>query len=110
MADTRVPTVLVCGGLVPELPDTVKRVNLALYEAQLKCIDTQRPLQPVYTSEVFPMPDIEEFNPTLTAAAAKGDDDDGDGAAEGGGSVSSASHLGLDIFERLQDALVQGGI
>ena len=27
MADTKVPTVLVCGALVPEVPDTTKRVN-----------------------------------------------------------------------------------
>jgi hypothetical protein len=31
----------------------------ALYEAQLDCINTSRPLQPVFTTEIFPMPNIE---------------------------------------------------
>ena len=63
MADTKVPTVLVCGALIPELPDTKKRVNQALYEAQLDCINTSRPLQPVFTIEIFPMPNI-KVNPS----------------------------------------------
>ena len=36
---------LICGGLVPTLPDTAKHVNWALYEAQLDCINSQKSLQ-----------------------------------------------------------------
>ncbi|GAX81428.1 hypothetical protein CEUSTIGMA_g8858.t1 [Chlamydomonas eustigma] len=122
MADTQVPTVFICGGMVPKLPDTPKRVNWALYEAQINCINRQRPMQPVHTIEVYPMPKIDDVPPPEAATARQQQQQQGQPGTSGGECIGSeecqcdncmaelSKMRGCmgNIFEKLQDAVSNG--
>lgn len=57
LTGARVPIYLLCGGLVSQVDDA-KRLSKVLYRAQLRCMESQRPLQPIHTVEMYPMPRV----------------------------------------------------
>ncbi|KAG1665339.1 hypothetical protein FOA52_011753 [Chlamydomonas sp. UWO 241] len=115
-----VPVVLVAGGLMPMGPGAVgvvtRELAAVLYKAQLACESSGRPLPHILTTELLPMPSLNDTRGSPSRAA---------GARSGGGGATGASAAaggwgededeavvavdpgaGADIFMRLQDACV----